>query len=223
MNYKEFDKKNPELAKYAVITRDGEVSHLVSPQLVKRQNLGKEEIGKLVKLHAERIDLFELMKVMDPEEDKEALYECHLEWMEGEFKMQEVWGFGRDAKFHKFWDLPHCSCPVMDNNDWYPSGRYVTSGACYHGIGILRHHAEQKKITAASKFDEFCEKEEFNDFVEEQIPVQKYKPSVGYRLKGIGECLVLGSIVAASFFAFYCLIINQDFAKELAKYILGGF
>lgn len=47
-----------------------------------------------------------------------------------EFTLQDLWGFERDKKFHKFWELPGCECPKMDNDDAYPHGRYIYSLGC---------------------------------------------------------------------------------------------
>ena len=55
-------------------------------------------------------------------------------YTEIEFELQDAWGFGRDIKFHKFWDRPHCACAKMDNEDNYPSGfYYFLSGCTLHG------------------------------------------------------------------------------------------
>jgi hypothetical protein len=51
-----------------------------------------------------------------------------------EFKLQELWGFSQDAKFHRFWDTPKCKCAKIDNEDAYPTGYYSISGNCpLHG------------------------------------------------------------------------------------------
>jgi len=51
-----------------------------------------------------------------------------------EFIIQDLYGFPMNTDFHRFWTMPHCSCPVMDNEDNYGSGFAVTSGECkIHG------------------------------------------------------------------------------------------
>lgn len=219
MKYEEFVTNEPGLAKYAVRDRDMNISHIVNPGLAKSQGITNEDIAALVQLHKDRLDLLELMRHMDPEEDKESLYECHLEWTEGEFKMQELWGFGRDVKFHKFWELPHCSCASMDNGDAYPTGYYSKSGGCYHWIGVKE------------EADKEAGKVEFNDFVEKQDiyadvvrpPLQTYKSSLKYRLKKVGEVLLMGLVAFGATFTVFYLAANQEVFKGLSKYILGGF
>jgi hypothetical protein len=34
-----------------------------------------------------------------------------------ELKLQESWGFDKCILYHRFWELPKCQCPQMDNND----------------------------------------------------------------------------------------------------------
>ena len=53
---------------------------------------------------------------------------------EVEFKLQDAWGFPRNNDYHRFWDLPGCKCPKMDNDDRWPTGYYVINGDCpIHG------------------------------------------------------------------------------------------
>lgn len=65
---------------------------------------------------------------------KEDIPDLLAAWTSIQFKLQAAWGFHENARFHRFWDIPACECPVMDNNDRYPTGYYVTSGGCpLHG------------------------------------------------------------------------------------------
>jgi hypothetical protein len=51
-----------------------------------------------------------------------------------EFKLQFLWGFPIDANFHRFWDTPKCTCPQMDNDDWYGTSMSYINGDCpIHG------------------------------------------------------------------------------------------
>ena len=80
-------------------------------------------------LHQTRLDLEELM--LDGSVDMEGLAEA---WTKYQFDLQKAWGFSEDRNFHRFWDIPACSCPKLDNNDNWPYGMYVKSGDCkVHG------------------------------------------------------------------------------------------
>ncbi len=51
-----------------------------------------------------------------------------------EFSLQKLWGFEPDKNYHRFWKLPQCTCPTMDNEDAYPTGYYVVNQNCIlHG------------------------------------------------------------------------------------------
>lgn len=55
-------------------------------------------------------------------------------WEQTEFLLQELWGFPKDSKYHKFWEMSGCTCPKMDNDDAYPTGYYTRDGSCpLHG------------------------------------------------------------------------------------------
>src|SRR5271166_2319671 len=32
-----------------------------------------------------------------------------------EYELQQLWGFPLDPTFHRFWEYPKCSCPVLYN------------------------------------------------------------------------------------------------------------
>jgi hypothetical protein len=101
-----------------------------NPKLLKIQNVERNEHG-INALHEVKEQIFELMET---ENDVNQLrhYDQQLEGIE--FKLQELWHFPKDKKFHKFWKRPKCTCPKMDNEDRYPFGYYVISADCpLHG------------------------------------------------------------------------------------------
>lgn len=54
---------------------------------------------------------------------------------EMEFKLQELWGFPQDNKFHRHWNkIKGCECPDLDNYDALGTGRRYINGNCkWHG------------------------------------------------------------------------------------------
>lgn len=53
---------------------------------------------------------------------------------ECEFEIQELWGFPRDIKYHRFWQAKKCTCAQMDNEEAWPSGYYSIDLNCLlHG------------------------------------------------------------------------------------------
>lgn len=55
-------------------------------------------------------------------------------WTDINFALQSLWGFRRDQRYHKFWTVPRCTCPQLDNEDSYPTGYYIFNSECpLHG------------------------------------------------------------------------------------------
>ena len=82
-------------------------------------------------LHRTKLIIYQSI---DNTDDKDELRSFSKQLTAIEFKLQELWGFPQDIKFHKFWDTPKCRCPRIDNEDSYPFGYYGVSGDCpLHG------------------------------------------------------------------------------------------
>lgn len=47
-----------------------------------------------------------------------------------EFNIQTLYGIEEDIKFHRFWDVPKCTCPKIDNSLKYPNGGYSIDRKC---------------------------------------------------------------------------------------------
>lgn len=54
-----------------------------------------------------------------------------------EYKLQTLWGFHQDHKYHRYWKaIKGCSCPYMDNEDplTFGTGRRIINNDCkWHG------------------------------------------------------------------------------------------
>lgn len=99
--------------------------------LIRKQGLNEESIDKLLVLHKRKLEIYQFIETI---EDEEALRVFAKHITDLEFNLQETWGFPKNAKFHRFWETPKCTCPKMDNEDAYPTGYYVISGDCpLHG------------------------------------------------------------------------------------------
>lgn len=96
-----------------------------------KQGLNQDDVDRLKFLH---IGKYNLIKQMEQTDDKYLLRMFGGMITLIEFELQRSWKFPMDKKFHRFWDLPKCSCPKIDNDDRYPTGIYVTSQNCpIHG------------------------------------------------------------------------------------------
>lgn len=66
--------------------------------------------------------------------DVRKLKKLLSDWTEVNNVMQDVWGFEINSNNHASWRLPHCTCPKMDNDDFYPTMTYFTMGCPIHEI-----------------------------------------------------------------------------------------
>ena len=55
-----------------------------------------------------------------------------------DFRLQELWGFKPDQKFHTYWyKIPGCKCPKMDNAERVGTGFNLINKTCpYHGEDV---------------------------------------------------------------------------------------
>jgi hypothetical protein len=57
-----------------------------------------------------------------------------------EYKLQGLWGFPQDPKFHRYQQyIKDCTCPMMDNNELvgYDAQRYRMSNCPWHNRGFV--------------------------------------------------------------------------------------
>ncbi len=75
-----------------------------------------------------------IMVMMNETDDAEELKSLAQDVQLVEFELQRLWNFPQDAKFHRPWQLPKCSCPSMDNEERWGAGVMVTNANCLlHG------------------------------------------------------------------------------------------
>lgn len=111
------------------ITIDGYTT-VLNPELLQSQKRSLEDIAEILGLHARKIALFK-----DMETANEFSLEAYgRELREVEYALQRAWNFPQSAKYHKFWEVPRCTCPKLDNAERYPTGNYVINETCLvHG------------------------------------------------------------------------------------------
>lgn len=102
---------------------------MINMQLANRLNLSDQAIAA-IKYRQERRDHLIVLYSKKAISSKEYMEE----WTSNEYALQELWGFPKDVRYHKFWEMAGCTCPKMDNEDAYPTGYYTRSGDCpLHG------------------------------------------------------------------------------------------
>ena len=65
-----------------------------------------------------------------------------------EYKMQEIFGFPQNRKFHRYWlKIPTCICPKLDNYEYYGTQFRLTTNDCpIHGDRIKKFIKRKEKI-----------------------------------------------------------------------------
>ena len=113
---------------------DGKVVTCLNSYLAKRQNCSEDDIKRIRKLHALKYRLHTMAK--ENLDDGDMLRMLAKQDDEIEFELQRSWHFPIDAKFHRPWNFPGCTCPRMDNEDMYGTGHFVIDLSCpVHGDG----------------------------------------------------------------------------------------
>lgn len=99
--------------------------------LVSRQKLTEDDVEKLKELHVQRMDIEASMR---RSRSPKTLKKLFAEWTENQFALQRTWKFPEDANFHRFWEVPKCTCPEFDNRDALGTPYRVINRSCpVHG------------------------------------------------------------------------------------------
>jgi len=113
-----------------VTLEDGTIVSYINSALVEKQKRTPEQVEEICKLHVKKHDLFKIMEKA-PVKDLPELADKATEL---EYQLQRAWGFPSNSYYHRFWEVPRCTCPKTDNEDRYPSGYYIMDKGCpVHG------------------------------------------------------------------------------------------
>lgn len=108
------------------------IRYNLNRDLLLRQGLSDKKINYLIDLYVQKFYVYKEMRVTF--DDNVKLRELAGQVTEIEYLLQATWGFKQDKKYHKFWELPGCQCPVFDNIQKYGKGEYIYSSSCpIHG------------------------------------------------------------------------------------------
>lgn len=116
-----------------VFTDNGEFITSLNQHLVIKQGLTAEEIELLKDTHVMRRIIFNAMEATD---NATHLQRFAKVFEELEYCQQELWKFGANKGFHRWFEVPKCSCPTLDNLDCIGSEVDVVNLKCViHGGG----------------------------------------------------------------------------------------
>lgn len=106
---------------------------MINMTLAKALKVSDDNISKIKALQKFSDDLRQNMQDSDPK-DKLELRKLFKSWKQNEFDLQSLWGFKQIEMYHKDYLLPHCNCPVLDNDEVYPYRRFKRDNCVYHGV-----------------------------------------------------------------------------------------
>jgi len=99
--------------------------------LIERQNVSEEDVERLKQKHRERLRVVISMEKTDEPNVLKLLNETIVKI---DFALQEIWGFKQNSNYHRWWEVPKCKCPPMDNRDRYGTKYRITVDNCpIHG------------------------------------------------------------------------------------------
>lgn len=103
----------------------------INSRLVANQGLDLDTVNNINKLHRVRNCYLTLMEEVN---DKQILRHFSDVITQIDFQLQSLWKFKEDSSYHRFWELPKCDCPKMDNQDVQGTGhRYINPNCTLHG------------------------------------------------------------------------------------------
>jgi len=110
----------------------GEFNSILNPNLIKKQGVDKEGVKLIKTIHVMLLTIFD---EIEKEDDPDKLHVFADVINELDFKLQEAWGFERDANYHTWWyRAPKCTCPTMDNQERVGTPYSIVSEDCpLHG------------------------------------------------------------------------------------------
>lgn len=119
-------------SKYVVLGPNGKPMFILNSFLVHKQNISDEQLEALKLSHQLKHVLFEgARSTSDPLKLK--LLAVVFDTLESE--QQKLWNFPVNTDFHRFFDLPGCTCPKLDNDERLGTKYHIYSKNCkIHGL-----------------------------------------------------------------------------------------
>jgi len=110
----------------------------INSKLAEERGVSIANQAKIEVRHTELDQIRKQMEQLDPSVgiDREQLKVLAESVTRIEYELQELWGFEKDSRYHWWFNLPHCTCPKMDNRERMGTSSQVMDYNCiYHGGG----------------------------------------------------------------------------------------
>ena len=106
----------------------------LNQRLVEKQKLTQSDVDEVLATHIHKQKIFHKMKSLSPTDEIAMLRFLALTVELIEFKAQEKWKFEKNYNMHRWFDVPHCSCPKSDNSDRLGTPYKIVNSNCpIHG------------------------------------------------------------------------------------------
>lgn len=93
---------------------EGKVISYLNPNLIKKNGLNESEVAQLKLLHCK---LYTVHLSMEAVDDPIQLHHYAMLVEQYEYDLQKVWHFAKSRMMHRWFDVPKCLCPKLDNEE----------------------------------------------------------------------------------------------------------
>ena len=120
---------NKEIMRALTIEHEGR-SYQLSPGFLTTRDAWKN-LEKIKTLIFNKLKIYSQMQNTD---DRSLLKALAKKVEANELKIQKNFNLRPDKNFHRFWEMPKCSCPWVDNSDYWGSPTSFHNSNCLiHG------------------------------------------------------------------------------------------
>lgn len=117
-----------------IVTQFEQSEICLNQRLIEQQKLTQSDVDDVLATHIQKRKIFYKMKSLSPVADKFTLRFLALTVELIEYKAQEKWKFEKNSNMHRWFDVPHCSCPKSDNAERLGTPYKVINTTCpIHG------------------------------------------------------------------------------------------
>ena len=112
---------------------DGNVICVLNDRLLLKQGITPMGLMSLHLLHKERARYIKGMEEAGPE-NTEVLQWYAKKITEADRELQSAWSLPVNDDYHRWWEVPFCRCPSLDNSERYGTPYRIVSADCpVHG------------------------------------------------------------------------------------------
>lgn len=124
--------KQYQPTKYDVFDHTGKYVTTLNPRMAIAQGVNDDQLAALRASHLLRREIFDLAK--ENVTNTFALEMLANVFTALETEQQKLWNFKPDPNYHRFFDLPGCKCPKIDNAEAVGTSTKIYSNDCpIHG------------------------------------------------------------------------------------------